>query len=231
MISKSTIPSTDVPWLFFEDQSAWDAVVPFGKDVFWPRKTIVRHPGDEAKSIFLIRSGTLKVAAGSCDGLQRTLWFMGAGSVLGEAAMFSGKPYQHYVSVVEDSAAVEFPQDVVLDHILGRHPELSRLLLVNLAAKSYITSTQIEDVAFLTAPQRIGRFLFGLCQARNSPQLPLTHTTIAELLGIHRVTVSNALGVFRRTGILDETDHGITLKDIEALKAFVAESSPINPQL
>ena len=231
MNSKSTIPSTDVPWLFFEDQSAWDAVIPFGKDVFWPRKTIVRHPGDEAKSIFLIRSGTLKVAAGSCDGLQRTLWFMGAGSVLGEAAMFSGKPYQHYVTVVEDSAAVEFSQDVVLDHILGRHPELSRLLLVNLAAKSYITSTQIEDVAFLTAPQRIGRFLFGLCQARNSLQLPLTHTTIAELLGIHRVTVSNALGVFRRTGILDETDHCITLKDIEALKAFVSDPSPINPQV
>ena len=234
MNSKSTIPaipSTDVPWLFFEDQSAWDAVLPLGREVFWPRKAIVRHPGDDANSIFLIRSGTLKVAAGSCDGLQRTLWFMGAGSLLGEAAMFSGKPYQHYVTAVEDSAAVEFAQDVVLDHILGRHPELSRLLLVNLAAKSYITSTQVEDVAFLTAPQRIGRFLFGFSQARDSLQLPLTHTTIAELLGIHRVTVSNALGAFRRIGILDETEHCITLKNIEALQAFVSDPSLVSPQV
>ncbi len=230
MNGKSSIPSTDVPWLFFEDQSPWAAVLSLGREIAWPRKHIVRHPGDPADSIFLIRSGTLKVAAGSCDGLQRTLWFMGAGSLLGEAAMFSGKPYQHYVTAVEDSTAVEFSAAVVHEHLLGRHPELCRLLLVNLAAKSYIGSTQIEDVAFLTAPQRIGRFLCGLAQARDSLHLPLTHTAIAELLGIHRVTVSNALGLFRRAGWIDETDHGLTLKDAEALNAFVADPQLLNPQ-
>ncbi len=227
MSFESNIFSADIPWIFFEDQSPWDAVLPLGRQLSWPRKHIVRYPGDAAKSIFLIRSGTLKVSAGNGDGLQRTLWFMGGGSLLGEAALFGGKPYQHYVTAVEDSTAIEFSEAVVHEEILARHPELARLLLVNLAAKSYITSTQVEDVVFLTAPQRIGRFIVGFVQARNSQHLPFTHTAIAELLGIHRVTVSNTLSFFRRAGMIDETDHGITVKDSEALRDFV--SNPVYP--
>lgn len=216
----------DAPWIAFDEQSEWDAVLHLGHKVSWPRKSTVRSPGDEAKSIFLIRSGVLKVAAGSRDGLLRTLWLMGPGSVLGEAAMFSDKPYHHHITVVEACEAYEFSKKVVMEEILAHHPELSRRLLVNLASKSYVTSTQVEDSAFLTVPQRLGRFLYGLCLARHSLQLPLSHAAIAELLGIHRVTVSNTISMFKKAGLLDETAHGISITDINAIAAFINDGHP-----
>ena len=82
--------------------------------------------------------------------------------------------------------------------------------------KTYSTPQQVaerrEKVAALTAE--------GMSAAE-----------IAELLGIHRVTVSNALGLFRRAGLIDETDHGLTLTDAEALSACVADPQLLNPQL
>ncbi|MFT0532163.1 hypothetical protein ACMHYJ_04915 [Castellaniella hirudinis] len=46
------------------------------------------QPGDPASHLFLIRAGLLKVSAISRNGLQRTLWLMGTGSVPREAAWF-----------------------------------------------------------------------------------------------------------------------------------------------
>ncbi|TAM85159.1 Crp/Fnr family transcriptional regulator [bacterium] len=213
-----------VPWIEFENQSNWDEALHLGRKVTWRRGATIDAPDDQANSIFLIRQGVVKVAAASRDGLQRTLWLMGPGSVLGEAAMFarsSLRAYRHQVTAVEHCITHEFPRQVVINEILGRYPAISKALLSNLAAKSYIMSTQLEESLFLSVPQRLGRFLYGLCLARNSRHLTLSHAVIAELLGLHRVTVSNAIRILKRAGLLEDRAHGIVVADIHALAAFL----------
>ncbi len=219
-----------VPWVEFKDQSGWDKVLHLGRKVNWKNKQVIQSPEDEVPSVFLIRSGMIKVAAASREGLQRTLWLMGPGSILGEAAMFNDKPYLHHVTAMENCVAYEFSRKVVLDQIIVNYPDLSKALLANLAAKCYIMSTQVEESVFLSVPQRLGRFLYGLCIARNSRHLPLSHATIADLLGIHRVTVSNTVSALKRAGLLDEHTHDIVVTDINALAAFLIEDKQRAPR-
>lgn len=228
MISKTKEfeASIDVPWVVFDNLSIWDEVLPLGRRIVWTRGERIRDPGDPAHSVFLIRSGLIKVSAVSQEGVQRTLWLQGAGSVLGEAALLSGKPYRHEISALERVEAHEFPASVIMRDLFEKHPALSRQLLVNIAAKSYIGSSQVEDAVFLNGPQRVARLLYGLDRLHRSASLPVSHREIAEMLGLHRVTVSNAIGLLRRAGLLDETTHGIRVADPAGLVAYAQGPSP-----
>lgn len=212
-----------VPWLTFPDQSCWDEVLDLGRKVNWKAGTVIQRPEDRVAGIFLLRSGTIRVAAASPGGLQRTLWLMGEGSVLGEAAMFGRHPYMHEIVALENCAAVEFSRASVMETLLVRHPQVSAALLANMAAKCYAMSTQVEDTTFLSAPQRLGRFLHGVCLTRAARRIPLSHAAIADLLGLHRVTVSNAVSAMRRAGLLEASTHDIVVADVGRLAAFIGQ--------
>lgn len=214
-------PPPIVPWMEFQNQDRWQKALPLGRKVIWKGKTSIQRPGDDVTSIFLIREGTIKVSATSAEGVQRTLWFMGPGSILGEAALFAGQKNTHYIDAVEDCVAYEFSRGVVVDRLLVDHPDLGEALLTNLATKSYIMSTQVEESTFLSAYRRICRFIYGLCLSRNSRQISLPHSVIAELLGLHRVTVSNAIGDLKRRGLLEERGHQLVVADVEAIGAII----------
>lgn len=218
-----------VPWIEFRDQTCWDEVLHLGRKITWKPKTFIQRPDDEVNGIYLLRSGMIKVAAASREGLQRTLWLMGPGSILGEAAMFGRHPYMHHITAMEECTGYEFSTKTVIEQLLPRYPAVSVALLSNIASKCYILSSQIEDSSFLSVPQRLGRFFYGLCLARNSRHLPLSHATIAELLGIHRVTVSNTVSALKRTGLLNDDTHEIVISDINALAAFLIEDKPQAP--
>lgn len=210
-----------VPWIAFRDQGCWEPVLHLGRKVEWKAGAVIQRPEDAVSAIFLLRSGTIKVAAASPGGLQRTLWLMGAGSVLGEAAMFGHHPYMHEIVAVEDCVAIEFPRATVMEGLLVHHPQVSAALLSNMAAKCYIMSTQVEDTTFLSSAQRLGRFLYGLCLERGSRHVPLSHAAIADLLGLHRVTVSNTVSALRRAGLLQPHTHDIVVADIDRLARFI----------
>lgn len=215
-----------VPWITFPDQGCWEGVLHLGRKVEWKAGDVIQRPEDAVSAIFLLRSGTIKVAAASAGGLQRTLWLMGEGSVLGEAAMFGRHPYMHEIVATEDCVAFEFSRATVMETLLPRHPAVSAALLSNMAAKCYIMSTQVEDTTFLSAPQRLGRFLYGVCLARGARHVPLSHATIADLLGLHRVTVSNAISALRRAGLLQNRTHDIIVADVARLARFIEKGAP-----
>ena len=78
-------------------------------------------------------------------------------------------------------------------------------------------SSNVENIHFLTVFHRIVRLLYGLSISRASLRLPLTHSLLADLLGIHRVTVTNSIKELKKQGILDDTKQGIVIRDIDAL--------------
>lgn len=217
--------SADTPWLAFDNFAIWNKVLHLGRPITWTRGTTIRRPGDPADEVFLIRSGLIKVCAISRTGLQRTLWLMGRGSVLGEAALFGGKPYQHEILSLQDSCAYEFKGQTLTQEIFANHPDLSHQLLLNLASKSYISSSQMEGMTFLTGSQRVAQLLNGLNRIHNNAEIKVSHALMAEMLGIHRVTVSNAIRLFKKVGFLDETPQGVHVIDSFGLKNFVESPS------
>ena len=214
-----------VPWMEFTNRSKWEKALPLAKRSIWKKETLLDVADDSARSIFLIWSGVVKVQATSREGVQRALWLMGPGSILGEAAMFAHFPLSNYVHqsyAIEDCVVYEFSKEAVTQKILVRYPDLSEALLSSLATKSYILSTQLEEGIFLSVTQRLGRFIYGLCLVRNSTRLPFSHAVIAELLGLHRVTVSNAIRVLKHARLLEDCPPSIVVSDMDALATYLA---------
>ncbi|VUZ24843.1 CRP-like cAMP-activated global transcriptional regulator [uncultured Comamonas sp.] len=213
--------TADTPWLAFDNLAIWDKVLHLGRPIQWSRGTVIRRPGDPARQMFLICTGLIKVCAISRCGLQRTLWLMGPGSLLGEAALFGHKPYQHEILALQESRAYEFSGPEFTREILTHHPDLSHQLLLNLATKSYISSSQMESSTFLTGSQRIAKLLNGLDELHKNKEVKISHALMAEILGMHRVTVSNAIRLFKKVGFLEETPQGIRVIDSFGLANFV----------
>lgn len=210
------------------DIALWDALLPEGTLVTWPAKTLIYNFNDAADAIILLRKGLIKIVATGINGVLRSIGILGPGSVLGEAAFFFHEAkYKHMIICVEDSDGYVFEKTTVEEKILTR-PALAQYLLRNLASKSYLMSTQLECASFMSSPQIIANYLFHLGKEQNAgswvyakmASLPLT--TMAELLGLHRVTVTKIINGLKKDGIISIRDR-IEIKDADALLAMIRQ--------
>lgn len=196
------------PWIMRSPFDCWDKLLPLGRPERWKRKALLYAYGDPADDLVLIRSGLVKIMASSVKGVQRSIGVLGSGSILGEAAFFYTGAYRHDICCVTECEGVLFSKSIVREHIFVKHPDLALYILQNLAAKSYMMSTQLECAAFMSGRQRLAHFLYHLAQEQEKNSWvydllsTLPQTTIAEILGMHRVTVTKIINELKREGIL-----------------------------
>ncbi|MCI8424052.1 MAG: winged helix-turn-helix domain-containing protein [Adlercreutzia sp.] len=88
-----------------------------------------------------------------------------------------------------------------------------------------ITSSQTEEIAslsFQTGLQRVAQLLVVLTGDEDLV-VPYSIEELAEMVGAHRNTVSNALSRLRKAGLLEPSTRPIVVADLESLRV-VAES-------
>lgn len=210
------------PWLIRPLHPCWESILKQGIPRLWPKKTMLLHIGRQSHDIILVQKGLLSLIAIGSQGEQRTIGILGSGSLLGEASLFCGLNHSHMVYVVEACEGIIFSKQTLLHDIMTR-PELAQTVCENLAMKSYIMSTQLELQFFMNSEQRIAHFLYHLSveQQQNSTSWQqLSHlslTSLGELLGMHRVTVTNIVNAFRRSGILRADTQQLEVEDMDAL--------------
>lgn len=217
------LPGTVTPWILRDDWPLWKKLFPLGTRETWQPKHVLYKYSDAADDIILITDGLLKIVAQGLNGNQRSIAVLGPGSVLGETALFSGKNYQHEISCVEAGSGVRFSKKVILESVIGKDGELTLYLMRNLAEKSYIMSSQLECVSFMSSEQLIALFLHHLYleQVKDSwvyhKLSPLSLTTLAEMLGLHRVTLTRAVGELIKAEVISNVEHKLVVNNHEAI--------------
>lgn len=221
------IALTVPPWIMTDSAAVWDTIAPLGEERRWEAKKVLYTFGDAADEIAVIARGLVKIVAADWNGNLRSIGILGPGSVLGEAAFFHKQAYRHMICCVEPCVARFFTRQTVLTHIMAERTDIMLLLFQNLAQKSYMMSTQLECVSFLSSEQIIALFLYhlGVEQQKQSwiysKLAARSFVTIGELLGMHRVTVTKIMNAFRREGLVD-IDHGrLRIENLSALEQLV----------
>lgn len=215
------------PWLMSADISPWEGVLAQGTLITWPRKTNIYTFDDSANEIILLRKGLIKIVATGINGVLRNIGILGPGSILGEAAFFHEGKYKHIIICVEDSDGYVFNRTTVENVILATQ-NLALYMMRNLASKSYLMSTQLECASFMSSRQIIANYLFHLGKEQEKGSwiytkmslLPLT--IIAELQGLHRVTVTKIINSLKKDGIIN-TRSRIEIEDPDALLAIMRQ--------
>lgn len=199
--------------------------------------------GQRADALYYVRAGILRVNVGLIDGRERLIDVLGAGDVVGTAALESAA---HAETVVAAEGGADVAE-LDLVRVLANRPTRQRL--ASALVKQLVRSRELADDLGLPMGARICRILARLAErlgekvhegpvplhvAGHEPvparwrHLPftLTHDDVALLAGCARVTATRVMGDLKEAGMLDGSRGDYALVPaalLEAADAYVCD--------
>ena len=172
-----------------------------GKMKKFAKDSVFVYSGETIDQLVYLEAGLVRMVAVGEDGSEKTYSYFTPGCFIGEAAFFHRQPVLFDLRFLERST-IYLVDGQHLAQILQR-PSIVRYLLVSIALVSRTLAMQIGDAAFRTTEEKVCRTLFCLSGEEYTRYKPFfTHQEIADLAGVHRVTVTNTLAELKKEGIV-----------------------------
>lgn len=187
-----------------------------------PQETLYRA-GDQAQSVFTIRSGLLKLVQYLPDGRQRIVRLLRATDVTGLEALL-GKTYQHDAIVLQQAEVCRIPLEVI-ERLDRDKPKLRKELMVRWQYALDEADAWLTQLSTGSARARMARLLQRLVSGREDASCELFgREDMGSMLGITTETASRIIAEFKRNGCLQEIAGSTLLRcDNDALNKIAAD--------
>ena len=191
------------------------------------RHEVVFHEGDPGDSLFIVGSGSVKIALVSPEGEEAIITTLGPGDFFGELSVLDGAQRSATAVALEPTELWAIAGSTYLE-VVEAEPQLRRALLAALAGEVRGLTRHVEELHFLGLPGRLAMRLVELARdAQGSgPGAQLswhyTQAELASMIGGSRQTVSVLLSDFADEGLVHIDRDTIVIPDIEALARVAA---------
>jgi CRP/FNR family transcriptional regulator, cAMP and macrophage regulator len=175
--------------------------------------------GEEADSAYLLRSGEVDLYRVS-DGTRRVVARVGAGSVLGDIAMFGGGRYISSAQAVGRVRAFRLERDILLPE-LAHHPAICMRWLVSGLRQLEETQRRVLHLMRKTVLAQVADLLAE--ESRINGTVALSQAAMATLLGASRQTVNESLARLKQLGAVETGYRRIEILDRAMLAEVAAE--------
>ena len=167
----------------------------------YPKGSVILFEADPGDALFVVRAGRVKVVLIADDGREVILGLLGVGEHFGELSLIDEQPRSAHVIAMEDSVLLVLNRDDFKQRV-ETNPSIAWSLLMELSRRLRRADGQIRSLVLLDVPGRIARMLLDTADAGGEPLIekPLTHQTIAQIIGASRETVSRAMRDFQDSG-------------------------------
>jgi len=187
------------------------------KEKTYAKKTLISTPFTEADSIFIVKSGRLRVFL-SYDDREFTLALLEPGDIFSTHS-------RTYAETLEESQILTGDTRTFQQKII-EHPEITATVVKVLGELLKNSIDIIEGLAFKDVRQRLYDFLINAAQDRGTPQphgiiidLSLNTEDIALLIGTTRQTVSMLINELIKAGHMEKIDRqSLLIKNLAALR-------------
>lgn len=187
------------------------------------RNSHLFHGGQSAKTVSVIRSGSVKAYQLSQDGDEIVSGFYLPGEILGLDAL-SSERHPGFATALEDSRTCEIPfKDFV--NMLKTSPKLNQVMLRLLSEEMAETRELLLVVGRLDARTRVALFLMSMSrrlarrnQDPNQFRLTMDRRDIANYLGLTIETVSRTLSTLQRENVIEVRGKLVRVLDRPALE-------------
>jgi CRP/FNR family transcriptional regulator, cyclic AMP receptor protein len=185
----------------------------------YPRGSVILFEDDPGDSLFIVRSGRVKVVLIGEDGREVILGVLSVGEHFGELSLIDDRPRSAHVIAMEDSNLLVLRRDDFRARVESS-PSVAWSLLTELSRRLRRADDKIGGLVLLDVPGRIARLLLELSDESGSPVIEraLTHQTIAQMIGASRETVSRAMKEFQDSGWITVDHRRIAVADRKALE-------------
>lgn len=183
--------------------------------------------GDEARGLFVVTRGRIRVVANSAEGKEVILRVLEPGEIFGEIAMLDGGKRTADAVAEGDSELMYVGRADFLSFLEG-NPKLCIEMLELVCGRLRSTSEQLEDFSFLDLRTRLAKRLLQLVDEHGETAAQGTHIamalsqqTLAAMMGTSREAVNKQLRQWEGQGIIALGRNSITLVDREALEIHI----------
>ncbi|BDU50892.1 Crp/Fnr family transcriptional regulator [Haliovirga abyssi] len=185
---------------------------------------ILFFEGDKGDSMYIIKSGKVKILKLSEDGREKILSILSEGDFLGEMALLDSEMRSATVEAMEEIELYAIYKTEFLD-FLKKNFSVTMHIIRTLSDRVRILNKKVEVLTFKDVYARFNETLKELSEKYGvvhkgtiKLNINLTHKDLANMLGVTRETVTRMIGKLKREGILDIQDKKIIILDIEKLE-------------
>lgn len=178
--------------------------------------------GEDLKSLYAIRSGTIKSYTITEQGDEQITAFHLAGDLVGFDAI-AAHSHPSFAQALETSMVCEIPYEV-LDDLSGKMPSLRQQIMRLMSGEIKSDQEMILLLSKKNAEERLAAFIYNLSQrfgqrgfSQREFRLTMTRGDIGNYLGLTVETISRLLGRFQKNGTLSVKGKYITIQNIEVL--------------
>jgi len=164
--------------------------------------------GEAAESVFVVKTGKIKLFPVSSKGKVHTYDIVGPGRLVGASALLLGVEHHSMAEALEDSEVYVIPQ-AEFEHLLVSNPPFSMAFVRELAQMVQLLTCQLEELSFLDVRLRLERCLTRLADQHGvaskqgiTIDLDVTHQEIADMIAANRSTVTYHLNKMKQEGLL-----------------------------
>lgn len=195
-----------------------EAISPDLEPVQLPLRQVLHSPFEPIEHVFFITRGVASLVNEPDTGEIVEFATVGPEGMVG-LPLFLG------TKLVPSRAIMQVPGDAMrmkasdFERALGRTPTLHHLLLRYTMALLNQVAQSTSCNRLHEAHERCARWLLQTHDRIDGDSFPLTHEFLAQMLGVHRPTVSVAASMLQKAGLIDYTRGSITIVDRKGLEA------------
>ncbi len=181
-------------------------------------KQRLTEPHQPISAVYFPLDAVISVAAVGENSSAVEVGSIGCEGMAGIPVLF-GSDRSPTRSVVQIAGSAERMDAATLQREAGRHTQFQRLL--HLYTLGFLTQISQSTACNRLHPaeRRLARWLL-ICRDRiGRDEVPITHETMAQMLGVRRATVTEAAGALQREGLIRYRRGVVTLVDRPRLEA------------
>ncbi len=203
-------------------EQEWNQVAPLLNGHCYPKDAYIFFQGDPPTSLYIVWMGRVKLVRHTDHGRDVVMEVLGPGQLIGEMAIFDGRPYSMTAVTLEEVAVVSVARSDFFS-LLERYPSISLGVISELSRRLRVVNELVRSLAVDRVEQRIARTLLRLADlaGRNYNGHPgailidiaLTRQDIAEMTGTTVETAIRVMSRFRKNGLIASVRGRVLLKE------------------
>ena len=194
----------------------------------YPRNTVIFMEGDPGTTLYIIESGTVKIALSTPDGKELVIALLGRDEHFGDFALLDGEPRSADAIAKTDCQLLMLSRED-FQAFLDTHPRVAMNLLASLSKRLRVNTTMLQEAAFLDIPARVASALMHLAadHGHTAPDGSLvidsayTQAELAGHVGATRESVNKWLRYYERQGLVHWGKGAITILKPDDLRRQV----------
>ncbi|MDD8018281.1 MAG: Crp/Fnr family transcriptional regulator [Bacteroidota bacterium] len=187
-------------------------------------------PDQPTRDLFFLKNGHVKISRTTQDGNEVILDIIGPGELFGELWRDDEDATPpNETAVALDDVIICSVRKEEFEMLLQKNPALNFQLTKRIGLRLRKFEERVTELVFKDVKKRLATFLvryasdFG--KMKNGVitiKMHLSHQEIALLIGSARQTVTTTLNEFRTLGLIDFSQKGIVVNNLERLKKISA---------